>query len=75
MGDNRDHSTDSRYLGCFSEENINGVVVLNISKLLHINAISTPAILLVLWGVVIIWVAVEELVKLVKRVKVEKGSS
>lgn len=75
MGDNRDHSTDSRYLGCFSEESINGVVVLNVSKLLHINAISTPAILLVLWGVVIIWVVVEELVKLLKRVKAEKGSS
>ena len=49
MGDNRNLSMDSRVLGTIKNENIRGVVLLDLTKTLHYNRVASLRFLMLVW--------------------------
>jgi signal peptidase I len=54
MGDNRNNSADSRYLGTMSVSDIYGVSILNLTKTLHLSRYSLTFITVFLWILVLL---------------------
>lgn len=57
LGDNRNHSTDSRQLGCLHKSNIASVYVFNLSDIVSVDYDTIRTILEVCWFVLfVVWV-------------------
>lgn len=57
MGDNRNHSTDSRYLGSISKENIRSVFLFNLSDILHANYDTVQTSIKITWVLLfVVWI-------------------
>ena len=67
MGDNRNHSLDSRGLGCLKVVDIKGILILNFTELTHINSQEYKIILILLWCIFIVSYIVEIIVRYIKK--------
>ena len=67
MGDNRNHSLDSRGLGCLQVVDIKGILILNFTELTHINSQDYKMILLLLWCIFIGSYIMELIVSSIKK--------
>lgn len=57
MGDNRNHSTDSRYLGSLPISNIKSVYLVNVSNIIHANYSTARRVLIILWVILfVLWI-------------------
>lgn len=57
MGDNRNHSTDSRYLGSLPISNIKSVYLVNVSNIIHANYSMARRVLIILWVILfVLWI-------------------
>lgn len=55
LGDNRNHSADSRSFGCLPVDNVIGKSTFNITKSIGVNKRSLRSILIVIWALYIIY--------------------
>ena len=67
MGDNRNHSLDSRSLGCLKVSDIKGILLLNFTELTHINSKDYKMILILLWCIFIVTYIMELFVSSIKK--------
>lgn len=67
MGDNRNHSLDSRSLGCLKVADIKGILLLNFTKITHINSQDYKMILILLWCIFIVTYIMEIIVRYIKK--------
>ena len=75
MGDNRNNSSDSRSLGCISKVQILGIMILDFTRLVHINSDEYKILLYILWLGLITYYIIIFMVSWGKNHRVNKKNS